>query len=52
MKKEIFNAELRYYTVIRLAKLMLANGQITEKEFNCIRKQMLKKYSPYLTISA
>ena len=52
MDKKIFNAELRYYTVIRLAKKMLAEGQISPKEYSFLKRKMEEKYRPYLTKSA
>ena len=52
MDKKIFNSELRYYTVIRLAKKMLAEGQISPKEYSFLKRKMEEKYRPYLTKSA
>ncbi len=49
MTRKLFNAELRYYTIIRIAKMMLAEGQITKKEFALLRKRMAEKYNPFLT---
>ncbi|GEM_PF-6829491 len=52
MDKKIFNAELRYYTVIRLARKMLDEGQISGKKYCFLKKKMEEKYCPYLTKSA
>ena len=49
MDKKIFNAELRYYTVIRLAKKMLDEGIINQKDYAEIDTKLLEKYRPTMS---
>ena len=49
MEKKLFNAELRFYVVIQLAKRMLEDDKITGKEYALIERKMLRKYAPFLT---
>ena len=49
MDKKLFNAELRYYVIMRIAGKMLDEGDITKREYTKIRKKMCQKYAPYLT---
>ena len=49
MEKKLFNAELRFYVVIQLAKRMLEDGKITGKEYAMIERKMRQKYAPFLT---
>lgn len=49
MEKKLFNAELRFYVVIQLAKRMLEDGKITGKEYALIERKMRQKYAPFLT---
>lgn len=50
MEKKLFNAELRFYVIIQLAKKMLEDGKITNKEYVMIERKMRQKYAPFLTI--
>ena len=51
MDKKLFNAELRFYVVIQMAKRMLDENIITAKEYTFIERKMRKKYTPFLTIA-
>lgn len=49
MEKKLFNAELRFYVIMQLAKRMLAKGSISGKEYAMIERKMRQKYAPFLT---
>lgn len=49
MDTKLFNAELRYYALMQLAKRMLDEGEITKKEYTFIQRKMRQKYNPFIT---
>ena len=49
MDKKLFNAELRFYVIIQLAKQMRDDSKITAREYAMIERKMRKKYAPFIT---
>lgn len=48
MTQEQMRDDIRYQAALSVAKTMLENGLITEKEYAEIDTKLLQKYRPYL----
>lgn len=46
MTKEQFERELRYRTVLAVARTMLAKGMISQEEFDTFDREMIEKLNP------
>ncbi|HWR29533.1 MAG TPA: SHOCT domain-containing protein [Negativicutes bacterium] len=46
MTKEQFERELRYQTVLAVARTMLTRGLITREEYDACDRKMVEKYNP------
>lgn len=48
MSEENIRSDMLYHVSLSIAKTMLKQGIITEREYTAMDKFLLKKYQPYL----
>ena len=50
MTREQFECEMRYRTVIAVARTMLARGLILNAEYDAFNREMIEKYMPLISV--
>lgn len=48
MTPEDYRNNMLYYAALSIGKTLLETGLITQKEYAAVKKELLRKYDPYL----
>lgn len=48
MTPEDYRNNMLYYAALSIGKTLLEKGLITQKEYTTVKKDLLRKYDPYL----